>query len=500
MPGKDSQGFVDLHFRRHAFLLISDRQYARLPMNSPVSPPKMRGLPRFLPGSPGARAAADARKATKPIAGVIQTGQYPDRGAISSARTENIGENRPSRYLLANNYHLVRADATLLLDSADHCGFTLSNPMALPPEPVPVDPTLWRAVFPPHLPEAIAKAGRWLFRGKPPDVAFTRGADEVATRRAASERGREEVIRATFRTYVWPDDTPEQRRAVAECIADMREVIAAHAEELRGLLDGVSDPPSDEDVSRIGAAAIEFSRLADWMPSEAAAIWMWAVTISMVAEDMTLRALEADLKGCLIAAAAEWKSLPSRYRAEDETPAEGENTFVLSNEKMRIVRELAAVWPDDAIWPTATWTAEDRAAVEEARHAGRGAETEIMRQATVTAAAERIMTLNDEMQDYREPAPGETPRTPGRRMRVLLGTLDEIGLASPDNVPARARDAFRAAARRHCDRLWEEYRQANAYRQRTELAEAEAAAARTAERDDVDRAAGTAHAASNASR
>lgn len=463
-------------------------------MNSPVSPPRMRGFPRFLPGSPGARAAADARKAAKPIVGVIQTGQYPDRSAISLTRLENIGENKPSHYLLANNYHLVHDDPTLLLDSADHCGFTLFNPMALPREPVPVDPALWRAVFPPDLQTAIAKGGRWLFRGKPPDEAFRRGAEEAA-QRTAYERGREEEIRANFRS-AWADASEDD---ITYCAEQIRLMVDRYADELRPMLLDIADPPSDADVERIGGAALDlYPQLRTWLsPQNIIPAWSKSLVIALLAEDDAIRALEADLKGCLLATAAEWKSLPGRYRAEDETPAEGENAYILSNEKMRVVRELAAVWPDDALWPAATWTADGRAMVEEARRSGHGAEIEAMRQATAGAAAERIMTLNDEMQDYREPEPGETPRVPSRRMRVLLGTLDEISLASPENVPAQAREVFRAATRRHAARLWEEYRQVKAYRQRTAAAEAEVSAARTADRDAADRAAGTAHAAAS---
>lgn len=379
----------------------------------------------------------------------------------------------------------------LLLDSADHCGFTLINPMALPPEQVPVDSALWRSVFPPQLPNAIAKGGRWLFRGKPPDEAFRRGADEVA-QLAATECGPEEEIRSAFRS-VW-NDAPDED--IAYCAEQVRVTVAYFVDDLRPMLVGISDPPSDADVERIGTAALDlYPQLREWMQPHVVPAWNKSVVAALLAEDMTILALDADLNGCLLAAAAEWKSFPGRYRAEDETPTEGENTYILTNEKMRVVRELTSVWPADALWPATTWTTEGRAAVEEARRCGSGAETEAMRQATVHAAADRILTLNDDMQDYREPEAGEAQRTPSRRMRVLLGTLDEISLASPENVPTQARDVFRAATRRHCARLWDEYRQANAFRQRAALVEAEASAARIADHDAADRAAGTIHAA-----
>lgn len=448
-----------------------------------------------MPGSPAARAAAEAaRRKTKQIVGVIQTGQYPDIPANSPVHGENSGDNLSLRYLLANNYHLVHADRTLLLDSADHCGFTLSNPMALPPEPVPVDPSLWRSVFPPHLPASIEKGGRWLFRGKPPEEAFSRGAAEIAARVADEAGGPDEEMRRTFLALFGTDEAGAWW--AARCVADIREVVALHFDALRELARNASDWPQEE-IDRVGGAAMEFSQVRSDLFEEAAAAWRCCLCVALADECRAVADLERELDRSLIAAAAEWKSRPDRYRAEDrETPPVDANVHILANEKLRIERDLAAVWPPDAIWPDHAWTAEGRAEVEDARRRGaRGNLAEAQRLASIKAAVDRIVTLNDELQDYRDPEAGEAPRNPSRRLRVLLGTVDETSLASPETIPSQARETFRTATRRHCEHLWDAYRQAKAYRQRIELAESEVAAARTAERDAADRAAGTAHAA-----
>lgn len=363
------------------------------------------------------------------------------------------GEKRPG------SYAAIATDPEIILRRADSIAFTVSHNFLEQEEPAGVGLKEAR-VFPPDQERIMEKAGRRLFEGVPPRQAMGRASIELLKFRVYSRPTLAQEIMSSV------DQEPEfaDRRWLLTCIEDDALTVASlpNVKAVAALerCDWRETPyPALSTRQEVEDALLEHETVSarfGKMDQNGRDLWGGIAGSSFHAERKRLALSREALDRELSQAARTWqRHFRNYYSAEDDALPDDTagNPHLQVNQPQLLFRQLAPVWPDNAIWPASSWPTVPENFLVKARHAegkaDRGALAAIRREATVRAAVGRILRLGDEYRSAPRERGGSYVETAVDR---ILQGQDFMATVGKD-VPEAATGRFAELVFRYCRNL-----------------------------------------------